>query len=95
MPGLLLLFRLIILVEGVRGGGKLVEEGRLVGEGGLVGEGKLIRALEVLKLVCLTRIGLALGQGSVHDLSYRGRSIPRASLWLWLRSMPRMQAVRL
>ena len=34
----------------------------------------------VLKQVFLTRIDLALGQGSVHDLSYRGRWSHRGSL---------------
>ncbi len=42
----------------------------------------------------ITRIGLSLGQGYVHDLRYRGRSSSRGRLWRWVRSMSRRQAVK-
>ncbi len=34
---------------------------------------EVLRALEVLKQVCLKRIDLSISQGAVHDLSHRGR----------------------
>ena len=43
---------------------------------------QVLRALEVLKQVCLKRVDLASGQRSVHDLDYRGRSSPGGSSWL-------------